>query len=92
MISKQEAAELVRKYLRGRQFPGGVTFRVEDSHVFYGDGWVRVPIHPSHWPERRYPIYEEIGHLEEDIANGEGVNLFLFLGEPIASETAPAPT
>lgn len=86
MITKQDAARIVEKRLAGLQFPGGVTFTVIPTQVETGDNWLRVPIHPSFWPERMYPIYEELAHLEEDIANTEGIDLFLYLGEPI-----PAP-
>ncbi|MBC8138491.1 MAG: hypothetical protein H8F28_21635 [Fibrella sp.] len=34
-----------------------------------------------------YPLHEELGRLEEKIANIEGVNLFLFLGESVAPNT-----
>ena len=83
MITKEEAAEIVRRHLAGRRFPGGVTFTVAPAHVETGDNWLRVPIHPSFWPERISPIHEELGHLEEDIANTEGIDLFLYLGEPM---------
>ena len=83
MITKQEAARIVEHRLAGWEFPGGVTFTVVPTQVETGDNWLRVPIHPSFWPERMYPIYEELAHLEEDIANTEGIDLFLFLGEPI---------
>ena len=83
MITKQDAARIVEKRLAISQFPGGVTFTVIPAQVETGDNWLRVPIHPSFWPERMYPIYEELAHLEEDIANTEGVDLFLYLGEPI---------
>lgn len=89
MISKEQAAAIVRKHLAGRAFPGGVTFVVEAAHVETGDNWLRVPLRPSFWPERMYPLYEELGHLEEEIANTEAVNLFLFLGEPVSAKGEP---
>ena len=82
MISGEEAATIVRRYLDGRKFAYDLTFKVVTDHVQTGDNWLRVTITPAFWPHRLFPIFEELAHMEEEISNNEGVNIFLLVGDP----------
>lgn len=78
-------ADAVRPYLKGYQ-PDGITFEVLSDKIRQIDHWWRVPIQPSHWPDRLFPIYETLAIIEEKLQDENGLNILLSLGEPVNTD------
>lgn len=86
-MTKSEIVERVREHLSGAQF-GDITFSVGETGVQAGDGWYRVTLRPSHLPESLFALYEFVAEHEVRIADAEGVNILLSVGEPTGETEA----
>jgi hypothetical protein len=80
--SNQKIAAIVDKYFAGRQIDG-ISFETDAARIWQGDNWWRVPVRPSRWPRRMFPIYEEMAEAEQEIADKENLNILLHISEPL---------
>ena len=80
--SATEAATVVHSLLTG-VFYDGVTFSVAESGIRSVHGYWKVPIVPSHWPERMYPLYEDVAILEESLREMGANDIILALSDRV---------
>ena len=86
----QEVAEIVRRYTDGRivqilrnKPESDITLTVDEKGIQHVNGWWRVPVYPSKWPERTSPFYEELGIIEDQMRDDEHLDVLLSAGEPV---------
>ena len=81
--SPEALAELVASYVKDLAV-GDVRFSVAvPERIYLSHGYWRVPVHPSFWPGRFFPMAEEIALLEDRIREAEGLKIILVLAEPL---------
>lgn len=73
-MTKDEVAALVRRYLEKGHLEA-VRFTVNPESIQVGDGWYRVPLHPSCLPSSLTVLNEFVTDLEMDLHEIEGVNV-----------------
>ena len=78
-------ADAVRSYLKDYHL-GSITFEVLPDKIRQVDQWWRVPIQPSQWPDRLFPVYETLAVIEEKLQDEHGLNVLLSLGEPVNTD------
>lgn len=77
-------ADVVRPYLEHHSV-NGITFDVVPDKIRKIDNWWRVPIRPSQWPERVFPLYEVLAEIEDELRDNNHLDILLSLGEPDSS-------
>ena len=75
-MSRSEIADIVRKYLRERQF-SGMTLEVLDKAVRQDGEWWFVPVRPTEQLPKTYYYYDELASLEEEMRDKEHVEVLL---------------
>ena len=83
----EEVAAIVRPYL-SEPVLGDIQLQVMADRTRRIDGWWKVGVAPSRWPERLYPMYEELAIIEERLRDDNHLDILLALGEPV--NPAPA--
>ncbi len=89
-ITSQQVAEIVRQYTEGRVVQilrnkpeSDVTLTVDETGIKRVNGWWRVPVYPSQWPERMSPLYEELAIIEEEMRDDKHLDVLLSAGAPV---------
>ena len=86
-MTKTEVIETVRQSVEAEKM-GDISFVVDTENVQNGSNWWRVPVRPSHLPEKLFTLYEFLADIEQQIAtraiNGE--HILLLAGDPLHEE------
>jgi len=85
MLTSQEIADKVRPYLQGRRI-GDISLTLDESRIHLRNDYWRIPIRPSHWPERTFAYYEELADLEDEVQTKEGIKVTTASGDPLDAE------
>jgi hypothetical protein len=85
MNDSAEVADAIRPHFRGYQL-NGITFEILSDKIRKVDEWWRVPVQPSRWPDRLFPVYETLAIIEEKLQDEYGLNVVFSLGEPVNTD------
>lgn len=88
-MSKSEIAAMVRKHIDGEKL-GDIYFEVDEPGILTGEGWVRVPIRPSHLPRKLSTLYNFLMDKADEIYETEQVEIMLLSGEVLFEDEPQA--
>ena len=88
-MNKSEIAALVQKHLNGERL-GDIYFQVDEPGILTGEGWVRVPVRPSHLPQRLSTFYGFLADMAEKIYEAEQTNVLLMTGDALFDDEPQA--
>jgi hypothetical protein len=75
-MSKSEITELMRNYLRERDF-SGMTLEVVEKGVRQDGDWWLVPVRPKEYLPKTYYYYDQLVNLEDELREKENVEVLL---------------
>jgi hypothetical protein len=75
-MSKSEITELMRNYLRERDF-SGMTLEVVEKGVRQDGDWWLVPVRPTEYLPKTYYYYDQLVNLEDELREKENVEVLL---------------
>lgn len=82
-LTQEQVAARIRPYLGGRRVGDtGITLSVDASYIYRSNGYWRIPIRPSVWPNPLFPYYEALADLENEVQEKEGIKVTMASGEP----------
>ena len=81
-LTAEQVADRVRPYVAGRTV-GDVTLTLDEARIHLRNDYWRIPIRPSHFPERLAPYYEELAIIEEQIEEREGLHVTVASGNAL---------
>ena len=81
-MTKEEAVSIVQKHLLGETLDD-IYVVVDEPRIIIGDGWIRVPVRPSHEPKRLNRFYGLLADINGEILDETGENILLLAGDPL---------
>ena len=81
-MTKDEDISVVQKHLAGETLDD-IYFVVDEPRVIVGDGWIRVPVRPSHEPKHLNRFYGLLADINGEIMDETGENILLLAGDPL---------
>ena len=82
-MTPQEVVERVRPYV-ARKKVGTIALSINEAGIHLRNGYWRIPICPAVEPEPLFPYYEALAELNEEIEDGECINVTIESGDPLA--------
>ena len=80
----EEVTEIVLPYLT-EPILGDIRLEINTGRTRRIDGWWKVGISPSRWPQRLYPLYEELAIIEERLRDDNHLDILLALSDPVST-------
>jgi hypothetical protein len=80
-LTPEQVAARVRPYVLAHSV-GNITLDIDATRIHLRNGYWRIPIRPSQWPDPLFPYYEELANMEEEIQEKEHISVTLASGEP----------
>ena len=84
-LTAEEIGARVRPYVDGRMV-GKIRLTVDEAHIYPSNGYWRVPVRPSVWPNPLFPYYEALAEIEDEVQSREGLKVIISTGEPTDEE------
>jgi hypothetical protein len=87
--SASMVAQTIRPFLADFEWKG-VRLSVDEQSIYNDNGWWYVSVQPNHWPQRLFPVVEELGIISERLEEEHDLKVMFSLGEALNEQSALA--